>query len=85
MAKLAKEATTMRHVLESLFRYFDNGNLWSPEHGLAFPVLKDMQLFMDNSGIYVTLNSFRILRFYTVVLTINYVALLFNFQLYFDD
>ncbi|GMY18935.1 protein SEMI-ROLLED LEAF 2 isoform X1 [Fagus crenata] len=50
MAKLAKEATTMRRVLESLFRYFDNGNLWSPEHGLAFPVLKDMQLFMDNSG-----------------------------------
>ena len=75
----------MRRVLESLFRYFDNGNLWSPEHGLAFPVLKDMQLFMDNSGIYVTLNSFTILRFYTVVLTINYVALLFNFQLYFDD
>jgi hypothetical protein len=84
----------MRRVLESLFRYFDNGNLWSPEHGLAFPVLKDMQLFMDNSGIYlllkkkdnsgiyVTLNSFRILRFYTVVLTINYVALPFNFQLY---
>ncbi|KAG6694189.1 hypothetical protein I3842_09G037100 [Carya illinoinensis] len=50
MAKLAKEATTMRRVLESLFRYFDTGNLWSPEHGLAFPVLKDMQFLMDNSG-----------------------------------
>lgn len=49
MAKLAKEATTMRRVIESLFRYFDNGNLWSPEHGLAFPVLKDMQFLMDNS------------------------------------
>ncbi|GMY18926.1 protein EFR3 homolog B [Fagus crenata] len=50
MAKLAKEATTMRRVLESLFRYFEYGNLWSPEHGLAFPVLQDMQLFMDNSA-----------------------------------
>ncbi|KAE8098791.1 hypothetical protein FH972_016828 [Carpinus fangiana] len=50
MAKLAKEATTIRRVIESLFRYFDNGNLWSPEHGLAFPVLKDMQFLMDTSG-----------------------------------
>lgn len=50
MAKLAKEATTIRRVLESLFRYFDNGNLWSPEHGLAFPVLKDMQFLMDDTG-----------------------------------
>ncbi|BBH07343.1 hypothetical protein Prudu_019254 [Prunus dulcis] len=50
MAKLAKEATTIRRVLESVFRYFDNGNLWSPEHGLAFPVLKDIQLLMDTSG-----------------------------------
>lgn len=50
MAKLAKEATTIRRVLESLFRYFDNGNLWSSEHGLAFIVLKDMQFLMDNSG-----------------------------------
>ncbi|KAL9336325.1 hypothetical protein Peur_070813 [Populus x canadensis] len=50
MAKLGKEATTIRRVLESLFRYFDNGNLWSLENGLAFPVLKDMQFLMDNSG-----------------------------------
>ncbi|KAL9398373.1 hypothetical protein Peur_007334 [Populus x canadensis] len=50
MAKLGKEATTIRRVLESLFRYFDNGNLWSPENGLALPVLKDMQFLMDNSG-----------------------------------
>ncbi|BFG38111.1 hypothetical protein CerSpe_243850 [Prunus speciosa] len=50
MAKLAKEATTIRRVLESVFHYFDNGNLWSPEHGLAFPVLKDIQLLMDTSG-----------------------------------
>ncbi|KAH9678985.1 hypothetical protein KPL71_025927 [Citrus sinensis] len=44
MAKLAKEATTIRRVLESLFRYFDNANLWSLDTGLAFLVLKDMQL-----------------------------------------
>lgn len=50
MAKLGKEATTMRRVLESLFRYFDNGNLWNAKEGIAFPVLKEMQLLMDNSG-----------------------------------
>ncbi|KAL3533790.1 hypothetical protein ACH5RR_007311 [Cinchona calisaya] len=50
MAKIGKEATTMRRVLESLFRYFDNGNLWESGHGIAFPVLKDMQLIIDNSG-----------------------------------
>ncbi|KAI8545849.1 hypothetical protein RHMOL_Rhmol07G0069700 [Rhododendron molle] len=50
MAKLAKEATTIRRVLESLFRYFDNGNFWSPEHGLALSVLLDMQLLMESSG-----------------------------------
>ncbi|KAL6957648.1 hypothetical protein U1Q18_040437 [Sarracenia purpurea var. burkii] len=50
MAKLAKEATTMRRVLESLFCCFDNGKLWPAEHGLAFPVLKDMQFLMDDSG-----------------------------------
>ncbi|KAF4356721.1 hypothetical protein F8388_010943 [Cannabis sativa] len=50
MAKLAKEATTIRRVLESVFRYFDNGNLWSAENGLALPVLNDMQFLMDFSG-----------------------------------
>ncbi|CAJ1934197.1 unnamed protein product [Sphenostylis stenocarpa] len=50
MAKLAKEGTTVRRVLESLFRYFDNANLWSPEHGLALSVLLDMQSIIENSG-----------------------------------
>ncbi|KAG9145043.1 hypothetical protein Leryth_018334 [Lithospermum erythrorhizon] len=50
MAKLAKEATTVRRVLESLFRYFDNGNLWAPQHGLALTVLLDMQFIMEKSG-----------------------------------
>ena len=51
MATLAKEGTTLRRVMESIFRYFDNGNLWSMEHGIAFPVLKDVLLIMDNMGI----------------------------------
>ncbi|KAL1324748.1 hypothetical protein AAHE18_13G113100 [Arachis hypogaea] len=50
MAKLAKEGTTVRRVLESLFRYFDNSNLWSPDHGLALSVLLDMQSIIENSG-----------------------------------
>ncbi|KAM1018148.1 hypothetical protein ACFX2C_039804 [Malus domestica] len=50
IAKLTKEATTVRRVLESLFRYFDNGDLWSPKHGLALSVLMDMQLIIENCG-----------------------------------
>ncbi|XP_021724121.1 uncharacterized protein LOC110691493 [Chenopodium quinoa] len=50
MAKLGKEATTTRRVLESLFRYFDNGNLWSLIHGVACPVLTDMQAVMETLG-----------------------------------
>ncbi|XP_020266402.1 uncharacterized protein LOC109841890, partial [Asparagus officinalis] len=49
-ANLAKEATTVRRVLESLFRYFDNNNSWSPKQGLALCVLLDMQLLMEQSG-----------------------------------
>lgn len=49
MAKLAKEATTVRRVLESLFRYFDTGDQWS-QHGLALPILLDMQSLIENSG-----------------------------------
>lgn len=50
MAKLGKEATTTRRVLESLFRYFDEDNLWPTESGIAVPILKDMQYTMDASG-----------------------------------
>ncbi|CAN4089923.1 unnamed protein product [Withania somnifera] len=50
MAKLGKEATTTRRVLESLFRYFDDDNLWPTESGIAVPILKDMQYTMDASG-----------------------------------
>ncbi|KAK1366205.1 putative transmembrane protein cmp44E [Heracleum sosnowskyi] len=50
MAKLGKEATTMRRILESLFRSFDDSRLWSDADGLALPVLKDLQSLMDDSG-----------------------------------
>ncbi|XP_031489297.1 protein SEMI-ROLLED LEAF 2-like isoform X2 [Nymphaea colorata] len=50
MARLAKEEITTRRVLESLFRYFDNGNLWSPQDGLALPVLLDMLFLMEKAG-----------------------------------
>ncbi|KAH6824536.1 hypothetical protein C2S53_010350 [Perilla frutescens var. hirtella] len=50
LAKLAREATTVRRVLEALFCHFDRTNLWSPDHGLALPVLLDMQSIMENSG-----------------------------------
>ncbi|KAL9255681.1 SEMI-ROLLED LEAF 2-like protein [Drosera capensis] len=50
MAKPGKEATTTRRILECLFRYFDNGRLWSFKFGLALPVLKDMQSVMEDCG-----------------------------------
>ncbi|XP_023004440.1 uncharacterized protein LOC111497749 isoform X4 [Cucurbita maxima] len=50
LAKLAKEVTTMRRVFECFFRYFDNGNLWSPKLGIGLSVLMDMQLIMENLG-----------------------------------
>ncbi|KAH9301851.1 hypothetical protein KI387_013434, partial [Taxus chinensis] len=50
MAKLAKEATTVRRVLEPIFRFFDNGKHWSPQNGLAVCVLYDMQHLMEKSG-----------------------------------
>lgn len=60
IAKLAKEATTVRRVLESLFRYFDSENLWSPSHGLALSVLTDMQLIIENFGITFPFNYVRL-------------------------
>ncbi|KAF0907078.1 hypothetical protein E2562_014679 [Oryza meyeriana var. granulata] len=50
MARLSREATTFRRILESLFRYFGNNSSWSPENGLALCVLLDMQLLVENSG-----------------------------------
>ncbi|KAK6261039.1 hypothetical protein SCA6_015513 [Theobroma cacao] len=50
MAKLAKEVTTVRRVLESLFRFFDNEELWSTQNGVALSVLQDMQLIIEKCG-----------------------------------
>ncbi|KAJ4956302.1 hypothetical protein NE237_013085 [Protea cynaroides] len=50
MAGLAKEATTIRRVLEPLFRNFDSENLWSPENGLACSILSEMQTLIEKSG-----------------------------------
>lgn len=50
LARISREATTVRRVLEAIFRYFDNNNLWSPSKGLALCVLLDMQIVMEKSG-----------------------------------
>ncbi|PKA54757.1 hypothetical protein AXF42_Ash000592 [Apostasia shenzhenica] len=50
MANLAKEATTMRRVLEPLFHSFDEENYWSPDKGVAYSVLSLMQNSMQNLG-----------------------------------
>jgi protein EFR3 len=50
LARLAREATTVRRVLEVLFRYFDNNNMWSPSSGLSLCVLLDMQTTLEKSG-----------------------------------
>ncbi|KAI9079393.1 hypothetical protein K1719_038692 [Acacia pycnantha] len=50
MAKLAKEATTVRRVLEPLFHHFDTENQWSPEKGAACSVLMYLQSILAESG-----------------------------------
>ncbi|GLT53623.1 hypothetical protein SLA2020_268820 [Shorea laevis] len=50
MARLAKEATTVRRVLEPLFHSFDADNHWSPEKGVAFSVLMYFQSLLEESG-----------------------------------
>ncbi|CAL4886978.1 unnamed protein product [Urochloa decumbens] len=50
LARISREATTVRRVLEAIFRYFDNNNLWSPSKGLALCVLLDMQIVMEKFG-----------------------------------
>lgn len=52
MATLAKEATTVRRVLEPIFRFFDTGKHWSLERGLALVVLQNIQFLMEQTGAY---------------------------------
>lgn len=50
MAGLAKEATTVRRVLEPFFHRFDSEDYWSPERGLATSVLMFMQVVLEDSA-----------------------------------
>ncbi|RZB62792.1 uncharacterized protein LOC114387939 isoform X1 [Glycine soja] len=50
IAKLAKEATTVRRVLELLFHNFDSENHWSSEKGVASCVLMYLQSLLAESG-----------------------------------
>ncbi|XP_050372855.1 protein SEMI-ROLLED LEAF 2 isoform X2 [Argentina anserina] len=50
IARLAKEATTVRRVLEPLFQNFDAANHWSPDKPLAYYVLMYLQSLLEESG-----------------------------------
>ncbi|KAK1356322.1 protein SEMI-ROLLED LEAF 2 [Heracleum sosnowskyi] len=50
IAQLAKEATTVRRVLEPLFNSFDNEYLWSPDKGIARSMLTYLQSQLEESG-----------------------------------
>ncbi|XP_021752707.1 uncharacterized protein LOC110718207 isoform X1 [Chenopodium quinoa] len=50
MAGLAKEATTVRRVLEPFFHIFDSEDCWCPERGLASSVLMYMQVVLEDSA-----------------------------------
>lgn len=50
MGTLAKEATTVRRVLDPMFRYFDAKKHWSLERGLALVILQNMQFLMEQTG-----------------------------------
>ncbi|KAG8481273.1 hypothetical protein CXB51_026112 [Gossypium anomalum] len=50
IARLAKEATTIRRVLEPLFHNFDSENHWSKEKGVAFSLLMYLQLLIEETG-----------------------------------
>ncbi|KAL1202154.1 Protein SEMI-ROLLED LEAF 2 [Cardamine amara subsp. amara] len=50
IAKLAKETTTVRRVLEPLMTAFDSGDYWSPQKGVASSVLLFLQSRLEESG-----------------------------------
>lgn len=56
MARLSKEATTFRRVLEPLFQNFDAENHWSTEKGIACSVLLYLQSLLEESGLYMIYN-----------------------------
>ncbi|CAN1247908.1 Protein SEMI-ROLLED LEAF 2 [Linum perenne] len=50
MARLAKEASTVRRILEPLFHNFDSNNRWSLQSGVACSVLMHLQSLLEESG-----------------------------------
>ncbi|GAB2294174.1 hypothetical protein Dimus_028394 [Dionaea muscipula] len=50
MVGLAKEATTIRRVLEPFFQVFDSEDYWSSENGLACSVLMYLQSTLEKTG-----------------------------------
>ncbi|KAH0461611.1 hypothetical protein IEQ34_009186 [Dendrobium chrysotoxum] len=50
MFNIAKEATTVRRILEPLLCIFDEGNYWSADKGIAISVLSLVQELMEKSG-----------------------------------
>lgn len=50
IAKLAKESTTVRRVLEPLLTAFDSGDYWFPQKGVASSVLLFLQSRLEESG-----------------------------------
>ncbi|KAI4364308.1 hypothetical protein MLD38_020418 [Melastoma candidum] len=50
MAKLAKEAATVRRILEPLFHIFDKENNWSLDKGIGCSVLLYFQELLEESG-----------------------------------
>ncbi|KAL4297081.1 hypothetical protein GQ457_12G002630 [Hibiscus cannabinus] len=50
IARMAKEATTIRRVLQPLLKKFDAEDHWSQEKGVAFSVLMYLQLIMEETG-----------------------------------
>ncbi|XP_044499829.1 protein SEMI-ROLLED LEAF 2 isoform X3 [Mangifera indica] len=50
IARLAKEAATVRRVLEPLFYHFDVENHWSSDTGVACSVILYMQSLLEESG-----------------------------------
>jgi hypothetical protein len=58
LAELAKESTTMRHILDPMLSYFDMKKQWAPQHGLAFIVLSDMAYLEKSSGILLVPKKF---------------------------
>ncbi|XP_013660624.2 protein SEMI-ROLLED LEAF 2-like isoform X3 [Brassica napus] len=50
IAKLAKETTTVRRVLEPLLNAFDSGDYWSPQKSVASSVLLFLQSRLEESA-----------------------------------